>query len=374
MQEGTLSKAEFARYSRHIILPEMGLAGQLKLKQSKVIIIGAGGLGVPVLLYLAAAGVGRLGIVDYDDIEYSNLQRQVIYKTQEVGKSKAEKARDFIQDQNPQVKVQVYKEWINSGNALAILEGYDLIIDGTDNFPTRYLLNDAAVLMGIPYIYGSIYRFEGQVSVFNYKEGPNYRDLFPDPPSPELVPNCSEGGVLGVLPGIVGSIQALEAIKVVTGIGDVLSGKLLTIDTLSNQYRTFKFKKNASRMSITKLIDYEEFCNGIAKEVSKVQQITPLELAKWKSEGKNFQLIDVREAYEYEIENLGGQLIPLSKIDLERNKIRKDIPVVMHCRSGKRSEDAIRLLRENDAYENLINLEGGLLKYANDVDDTMTIY
>jgi adenylyltransferase/sulfurtransferase len=369
-----LSKEEFLRYSRHIILPQFGVEGQSKLKLSSVLVIGAGGLGVPLLLYLAAAGIGRIGIVDYDKIEFSNLQRQVLYKTSEVGASKVETAKSFIVEQNPEIKVEVHNCWINSTNALEIVDNYDLLIDGTDNFPTRYLLNDVAVLKNIPYVYGSIYRFEGQVSVFNYQDGPNYRDLFPDPPAPEIVPNCSEGGVLGVLPGIVGSMQALEAIKVLTGIGEVLSGKLLTIDTLTNQYRTFKFKKRVGRKAITKLIDYELFCNPVNSHESKIQSISPQELSLWTKEGREFTLIDVREPYEKEIASLGGILIPMNLIGENLSKVPKDVPVVIYCRSGKRSSDVIRKLQSEYGYDNLINLEGGILNYASDVDNSLTLY
>ncbi len=382
----SLTKNEFLRYSRHILIPEIGVEGQQKLKQSKVLVVGAGGLGVPILIYLAAAGVGKLGIVDFDTIDISNLQRQVIYKTNEVGLSKAYKAKAFINEQNTEIKVKVYNEFINSENALGILEDYDFVIDGTDNFPTRYLLNDAAVLSSKAYVYGSIYRFEGQVSVFNYLQegtrGPNYRDLFPEPPHPDLVPNCSEGGVIGVLPGIVGSLQALEAIKIITGIGEVLSGKLLTIDTLSNQYRTFKFNPrkdnpiNGENPSITALIDYEAFCNPahLTEQKSTIESISVKELAQWKKEEKKFQLIDVREAYEYEISNIGGHLMPKTELANHIDRIRTDIPVVVHCRSGKRSSDVIQTLTQDHGFTNLINLEGGILAYAEEVDRTLTTY
>lgn len=370
----TLSKEEFQRYSRHIILPQFGIDGQAALKHAKVLVVGAGGLGIPVLLYLAAAGVGKIGIVDYDTIEFSNLQRQVIYKTSEVGQSKVEKAGNFIKEQNPGVNLEVHKTWIDSSNALEIIGDYDLIIDGSDNFPTRYLLNDAAIIKKIPYVYGSIYRFEGQVSVFNYQDGPNYRDLFPSPPAPEIVPNCSEGGVLGVLPGIVGSLQALESIKVLTGVGEVLTGKLLTIDTLHNQYRTFKFKKRTGSQAIVELIDYDQFCNPKTVEVDDIESILPTELSAWRKLGKSFVLIDVREEYEFEIANLGGLLIPMNEVEDKLTMIPMDLPVVVHCRSGKRSSEVIRKLKTTFGYKNLLNLEGGLLRYASDVDNTLTIY
>ena len=380
-----LSKVEYQRYSRHIIIPDIGVEGQLKIKAAKVLVVGAGGLGVPVLLYLAAAGVGQLGIVDFDHIDRSNLQRQVMYKDTEIGELKAEKAKIFINQQNPDINVKIYTDIISSENAFHIIGEYDLVIDGTDNFPTRYLLNDACVLLGKPYIYGSIFRFEGQVSVFNFQGSdglsPNYRDLFPEPPDPDLVPNCSEGGVLGVLPGIVGSLQALEAIKLITGIGELLTGKLLTIDTLSNQYRSFKFKRrpdnplNGEHPSISQLIDYEKFCNPASLENKKaISEINVEKLATWKTTGKVFQLIDVREAYEVEIAEIGGDLMPKSEIESHIYKISKIGPVVVYCRSGKRSGDVIRLLQENYGYDNLLNLSGGILAYAEKIDSTLNRY
>ena len=382
----TLTREEYQRYSRHILLPNIGTEGQLKLKNSKVLVVGAGGLGVPVLIYLAAAGVGHIGIVDFDAIDLSNLQRQVIYKTNEVGLLKAEQAKAFINEQNPEVKVSVFPERIHSDNAIEILTPFDLIVDGTDNFPTRYLLNDAAVLLNKPYIYGSIFRFEGQVSVFNYKTGeiygPNYRDLFPEPPHPDLVPNCSEGGVIGILPGIVGSLQALEAIKIITGIGEVLAGKLLTIDTLHNQYKTFKFSPrkdnpiNGENPSIFKLIDYEEFCNPSHLQVEEkiVSEITVQEFQNWIDEKKEFQLIDVREPYEWEIVNLDGVLIPKSQITDNISKIRTDIPVIVHCRTGKRSKEVIQSVTKSHFFNNLFNLKGGINAYASEIDSNMKIY
>ncbi|GLR17214.1 molybdopterin-synthase adenylyltransferase MoeB [Portibacter lacus] len=369
----SLTKDEFQRYSRHIILPDIGLEGQVKLKNAKVLVVGAGGLGVPVLIYLAAAGVGELCIVDFDHIDFSNLQRQVIYKTSEVGESKAETAKKFIHEQNPEVKVIIHNKWIDSSNALEIAEPYDIIVDGTDNFPTRYLLNDTAVILNKPYVYGSIFRFEGQVSVFNFRDGPNYRDLFPEPPAPELVPNCSEGGVLGVLPGIVGSIQSLETIKIIVGIGEILAGKLLTIDTLNNQYRTFKFGKRANRKPIEKLIDYQQFCNPISAPID-IEVITPLEMEQLRKDGAAFQLIDVREPYEYDIVHIGGSLMPKSEIDLHIKNIDRNKKVIIHCRSGKRSSDVIQHLKSAHGFTNLINLEGGLLRYAKDVNPELTIY
>lgn len=381
-----LSKAEFQRYSRHIIMPDIGVEGQVRLKQSKVLVVGAGGLGVPVLIYLAAAGVGRIGIVDFDEISISNLQRQVIYKSKEVGLSKAIAAQKFIHDLNPEIKVDVINKAITSHNALEILAPYDLVVDGTDNFPTRYLLNDASVLSDKALVYGSIFRFEGQVSVFNFEKngirGPNYRDLFPNPPAPDLVPNCAEGGVLGVLPGIVGSLQALETIKIITGIGEILSGKLLTLDTLSNNYRSFKYKRrkdnplNGENPTIKELIDYEGFCRPVhlQEKESPMEEISVAELQKWQDTDKEFDLIDVREAYEFEISNLGGQLMPKSEIEKHFNSISRDKLVVMHCRSGKRSADTIRYLQKNHGFSNLVNLQGGLLAYSKKIDPNITIY
>ena len=382
-----LTKSEFLRYSRHVILPDIGVEGQLKLKQSKVIVVGAGGLGVPVLIYLAAAGVGEIGIVDFDQVSISNLQRQVIYKVKDVGALKVDKAKEFVSELNPEIQINIHNSAIDSSNAFEIIEPYDFIIDGTDNFPTRYLLNDTAIFLGKPYIYGSIFRFEGQVSVFNYlqKDGsrsPNYRDLFPEPPHPDLVPNCAEGGVLGVLPGIVGSLQALEAIKLITGIGEILAGQLLTIDTLSNQYRTFKFKSRKDNPitgvnpTIKALIDYDAFCNAaLANEPKKeIKEMDVKELAKWIKQQQSFQLIDVREPYEYEISNLGGELMPKSAIGDYINKISRDLPVVVYCRSGKRSAEVIEDLSENHGFENLINLTGGLLAYSDQIDERITKY
>jgi adenylyltransferase/sulfurtransferase len=379
-----LNKEEFKRYSRHILIPDIGIQGQIKLKESKVLIVGAGGLGVPVLIYLAAAGVGEIGIVDFDTIDISNLQRQVIYKTSDVGKLKVEMANKFVKEQNPETNITIYRSAINAENAIEIIAPYDIIVDGTDNFPTRYLLNDACVLSHKVYIYGSIYRFEGQVSVFNLPKtenrGPNYRDLFPHPPHPDLVPNCSEGGVIGVLPGIVGSLQALETIKVITGVGEPLSGKLLTLDTLDNQYRTFKFKKRkdnpltGENPSIHELIDYEAFCNPGAHNEEKIEEIDVFELQRWKIERREFQLIDVREKDEYELSNIGGELMPKSEIEKYIPQIRKDIPVIVQCRSGKRSAQVIRVLNKDSGDYDLYNLKGGILAYAEEINSQLIVY
>ncbi|WBM76151.1 molybdopterin-synthase adenylyltransferase MoeB [Saprospira grandis] len=377
------SKAELERYSRHIIIPEFNIEGQRRLKAAKVLVVGSGGLGSPLLLYLAAAGVGHIGIVDYDRVDDSNLQRQVLFGTESIGKLKAEAAKERIEALNPHIEVTVYNEFLNSENALDIIKDYDIVADGTDNFPTRYLVNDACVILGKTNVYASIYRFEGQVSVFNYKDelgnfGPHYRDLFPSPPPPGLVPSCSEGGVLGVLPGIIGSLQALEVIKVITGVGEPLVGRLYLFDALSFSHRTLKIRKNPNTPEITELIDYEQFC-GVeeAKEeqpVAAVPSISVQELKQWQEESKAFVLIDVREPYEQEIVEIGGQLIPKGEIEQQLDQIPKTGDVVVHCRSGKRSADVIELLQAEYGYTNLLNLEGGILAYAQEVDQELATY
>ncbi|MEM9986414.1 MAG: molybdopterin-synthase adenylyltransferase MoeB, partial [Bacteroidota bacterium] len=343
-----LSQQELHRYSRHLNLPDFGLEGQKRLKASKILVIGAGGLGTPLLQYLTAAGVGSLGIVEFDHVEVTNLQRQVIYKTAQVGKAKALLAAHWVKALNSHVEVHLHEVRLTRKNALRILANYDLIVDGTDNFPTRYLVNDACVLLGKPLIYASIYRFEGQVSVFNYRNsdgklGPNYRDLFPTPPPPDLVPSCAEGGVLGVLPGIIGSMQALEAIKVATGVGEPLSGRLMLFDALDFSMRTLRLARdpdnplNGDNPTITELIDYEEFCgiNPDSKLSSSLVELPSLavqELHRWREEKKPHQLIDVREPYEAAIVSLGGKLIPLEELKERASEISSNLPVVIHCR------------------------------------------
>jgi molybdopterin/thiamine biosynthesis adenylyltransferase/rhodanese-related sulfurtransferase len=379
------SKEELARYNRHIIIPEFGLESQKKLKQSKVLVIGSGGLGSPVLLYLAAAGVGTIGIVDFDVVDDSNLQRQVLFGIQEIGKPKVEAAKRRLESLNPYVKLNIYNTHLNSQNAMDIIRDYDVIADGTDNFPTRYLVNDASVLLKKPNVYASIFQFEGQVSVFNYidrsgKLGPNYRDLYPTPPPPGLVPSCAEGGVLGVLPGIIGSLQALEVIKIITGMGETLSGRFVIFDALNFETRTFNISRrednpiNGKNPTITQLIDYEQFCGMKAVEEKPVKAISVLELYNWQVEGNKFQLIDVREPHEYEIVNIGAELIPLGKVVEEEEKIRRDIPVVIHCKVGGRSAKAIRMLEEKFGFDNLYNLEGGILAYIDQVEPALTKY
>lgn len=375
---------ELARYNRHIIIPEFGLEGQKKLKEAKVLVIGSGGLGSPVLLYLAAAGVGTIGIVDFDVVDDSNLQRQVLFGVNEIGKPKVEAARERLEALNPYIKLVLYNTQINSQNALDIIKDYDAVADGTDNFPTRYLVNDACVLLGKTNVYASIYQFEGQVSVFNYRDkdgniGPNYRDLYPTPPPPGLVPSCAEGGVLGVLPGIIGSLQATEVIKVITGLGEPLSGRFFTFDALRFETRTFNIKRrddnpiNGKNPTIKELIDYEQFCGMKAVE-KPVREITAKELYDLQVRGEKFQLIDVREPHEYDIVNLGGELIPLATVANNIDKIDRDKKVVVHCKMGGRSAKAIRELEEKFGYNNLYNLKGGVLSYIDEVQPELTRY
>ena len=389
-QEAQFSKEELERYSRHLILPEFNIEGQRKLKQAKVLVVGSGGLGSPLLLYLAAAGVGKIGIVDNDRVDETNLQRQVLFGMDSVGNSKVQTAKQRILDLNPHIEVETYEELFTSANALEILKGYDVVADGTDNFPTRYLVNDAAVLLGIPNVYASIFRFEGQVSVFNYtypdgKLGPNYRDLYPTPPPPGAVPSCAEGGVLGVLPGIIGSMQALEVIKVLTGVGEPLSGRIFLYDALDFTSHILKISRdpanplNGENPSQTELIDYVQFCGMPYSEdevltASTVAEVSVGTLASWRMQGIPHTLIDVREPYEYEIAHIGGVLIPKGQVESHLNQIPTDQPVVVHCRSGKRSAEVIELLQEKHGYTNLLNLEGGILAYAEQIDTSLAKY
>lgn len=374
-----LSPQELARYSRHIAIPEFNLTAQKKLKAAKVLVVGSGGLGSPMLLYLTAAGVGHIGIVDFDVVDDSNLQRQVLFTVDDIGNSKAETAKSRLEKLNPHVKFTVYNNAFTKENALEIIKDYDVVADGTDNFPTRYLVNDACVLAGKINVYASIFRFEGQVSVFNFlnedgTRGANYRDLFPEPPPPGMVPSCAEGGVLGVLPGIIGSMQASEVIKVITGVGEPLAGRLFLFDAASFTTRILKVRKNPAT-EITGLINYEEFCGiGIEKEDEKIKEVTVHELKKWKDEKMDFQLIDVREPYEYEIANLGGQLIPQSDLVQNLDKISTSKNVIIHCRSGKRSEDVIRDLQNLGDFDNLYNLKGGILAYSEEIDSSIPTY
>lgn len=391
-QNITFSKAELERYSRHIIIPEFNIEGQKKLKNAKVLVVGTGGLGAPLLLYLTAAGVGTIGIVDMDTVDDSNLQRQVLFTVKDLGRPKVEVAAERLAQLNPHVKFVTYNTQFHSSNALEILKDYDIVADGTDNFPTRYLVNDACVLLGKTNVYGSIFRFDGQVTVFNYIDeegnaGPNYRDLYSEPPPPGLVPSCAEGGVLGVLPGIIGSMQASEVIKVITGVGEPLVGRLFTFDALNFETRILKFKKDkhnpltGENPTIKALIDYEQFC-GIVKQpthsenqkINNVKEVTVQELKQLIDNKDDFQLIDVREDYEFEIANIGGELIPLGSVLQHADKISKDRQVVVHCRSGKRSADAIRALEEKFGFDNLYNLKGGILAYADQIDNSLAKY
>jgi molybdopterin/thiamine biosynthesis adenylyltransferase/rhodanese-related sulfurtransferase len=381
-----LTPEELTRYSRHLVLEDFGLENQLKLKRAKVLVVGSGGLGCPALLYLTAAGIGTIGIADFDTVGLSNLQRQVLYTTSDLGKNKAEVAAARLHQLNPFVQFMCYTAKITTANALDIVTHYDVIVDGTDNFPTRYLLNDACVLSNKPLIYGSILKFEGQLSVFNHKlsedhYSANYRDLFPEPPSAESVPNCEEAGVLGVLPGIIGAMQANEVIKVLTGTGIPLHDKLLLFDSETMQQTIISIPNCQSRNSIKSLINYEDFC-GISHRKSKsldvnknsMKEITVLELQKLKESGVDFQLIDVREPHEYDICNLEGELIPMSEIPHNVDKISKDKQVVIHCRSGKRSGDMLLWLEKNHDFKNLYNLKGGILAWAKEIDPSMPTY
>jgi molybdopterin/thiamine biosynthesis adenylyltransferase/rhodanese-related sulfurtransferase len=382
-----LTKEEVKRYQRHLVLKGFGPDAQLKLKEAKVLVVGAGGLGCPALLYLAAAGIGTIGILDADSLDVSNLQRQVLYTGEDIGKSKAIAASERLQRLNPLPTYNTHNTRISSANALSIITNYDVVVDGTDNFPTRYLLNDACVILGKPLVYGSILEFEGQVAVLNQRlnDGsfsPNYRDLFPQPPPPEAVPNCEQAGVLGVLPGIIGSMQANEVIKLLTGFGETLAGKLLIFDSADMSQTIIKFADKGLRGTIKTLIDYEDFC-GISRgknkslntnEPQSMKEVTAQELKDLKDSGADFQLIDVREPYEYDICNLEGELIPMSEIPANVDKIAKDKKVVIHCRSGKRSGDMLLWLEKNHGFENLYNLKGGILAWARDVDPEMPTY
>src|SRR3954469_15098935 len=378
----TLSAQEYQRYSRHLILPEVGLEGQRKLKAARVLCVGAGGLGSPVALYLAAAGVGTIGIVDFDVVDLSNLQRQIIHTTADIGRPKLESAKAKINAINPEVNVLTYGEPLSSKNALEIFKGYDVILDGTDNFPTRYLVNDACVLLGIPNAYGSIFRFEGQASVFGAKDGPCYRCLYPEPPPPGLVPSCAEGGVLGVLPGVIGTIQATEAIKLITGGPEPLIGRLLLYDAWRMKFRELKLRKNPEcpvcgvNPTVTKLIDYQEFCGMRGEETpvtANVPEIQPEELKRRIDAGDDIFVLDVREPHEYQICNLHGHLIPLGDLPKRMNELDSSREIVAHCRSGVRSGKAVDFLRQA-GFRKVKNLAGGILAWADKVDPTMPKY
>jgi sulfur-carrier protein adenylyltransferase/sulfurtransferase len=378
-----LSKEEVLRYSRHLIMPEVGMDGQLKLKAAKVLCIGTGGLGAPLGQYLAAAGVGRIGLVDFDKVDLTNLQRQILFSTNDVGRPKIQAAAERLRGLNPDIQIDTFETMLTSENALDILKDYDIVVDGTDNFATRYLVNDACVLLGKPNVYGSIFRFEGQASVFGYPDGPCYRCLYPEPPPPGLVPSCAEGGVLGVLPGIVGSIQAAETLKLIIGKGEPLVGRLLLFDALSMRFRELKLRKNpecpvcGAHPTITKLIDYAEFCGVRGEEApvpaSTVPEITPRELKARLDRGDNLFILDVREPHEYQICNIGGYLIPLGDLSKRVSELDSSREIVAHCRSGKRSAEASEFLRQA-GFRKVLNLKGGILAWSDEVDPSVPKY
>jgi len=370
----TLSAEERRRYARHLAIPGFGTAGQERLKKSSVLVVGAGGLGSPLLLYLTAAGIGRIGVVDFDRVESSNLQRQVLYTEEDTGQPKATIAAERLRKLNPHVEIIPHVDRLSSVNARAVIRPYDIVADGSDNFPTRYLVNDACLLENKPLVYGSIYRFEGQVAVFNYPledgtRSPNYRDLFPEPPPPELVPNCAEGGVIGVLPGIIGSLQANEVIKIASGVGAPLIGKLYLFDATTLLSRSIKIL-HRNDYKVTELIDYEQFCNPAIKE--PVPEISVSQLAEWKADHQSFQLIDVRQPHERELSHIGGLLIPLRQLSESIGKIDRQKEIVVYCRSGRRSAQAVRLLK-NEGYDKVHSLKGGLLEWSRQIDDTIIV-
>lgn len=384
MSEVTLSNEEIARYSRHLIMPEVGMAGQRRLKQGSVLLIGTGGLGSPLALYLAAAGVGHIGLVDFDVVDASNLQRQIVHGTSTVGVAKTESAKRRLQDLNPYIEITTYETRITSQNALDLMRPYDVIVDGTDNFPTRYLTNDACVLLGKPNVYGSIFRFEGQATVFSTRDGgPCYRCLYPEPPPPGLVPSCAEGGVLGVLPGVIGTIQATEVIKLLIGIGEPLIGRLLLYDALSMRFRELKLHRNPScpvcgdHPTITALIDYEQFCGIVPEEqtLSNQFEITPRELAEWLERPDRPFLLDVRNPYEVAIASIPGtdKLIPIDQLPERINELDPSREMVVYCRSGARSGRAVELLK-SVGFRKVKNLVGGILRWADEVDPSLPKY
>lgn len=382
-REVDLDHDEILRYSRHLIMPEVALEGQKKLKAARVLCIGAGGLGSPLALYLAAAGVGRLGIVDFDVVDFTNLQRQIIHSTANVGRSKLESAKERIAEINPYVQVDTYETALTSENALSLFADYDIIADGTDNFPTRYLVNDACVLLGKPNAYGSIFRFEGQATVFYAKQGPCYRCLYPEPPPPGLVPSCAEGGVLGVLPGVIGVIQAIETVKLILGKGESLVGRLLLFDALKMKFRELKLRKNpecpicGENPTIRELIDYEKFCGVTAQpqiSVGSEFEITPLDLKAKIDRGDEFVLVDVREPEEYAICRIpGSKLIPLRTVAERLHELSSADEIVVHCRSGVRSGQAVEFMKQA-GYRKVKNLVGGILRWSDDVDPTVPKY
>src|SRR5712671_5069122 len=380
----TLSNDEILRYSRHLIMPEVGMEGQLKLKAAKVLCIGAGGLGSPLALYLGAAGVGTLGIVDFDVVDYTNLQRQIIHSTADVGRPKLDSAAEKLKAMNPFLNIRKFNTRLSSDNALELFREFDVICDGTDNFPTRYLVNDACVLTGKPNVYGSIFRFEGQASVFWAERGPCYRCLYPEPPPPGLVPSCAEGGVLGVLPGTIGAIQANETIKIILGAPDIMVNRLLLFDAWRMRFRELKLRKDpkcpvcGDNPTIKELIDYEEFC-GITQQAQAteptMEEITATELKQRLDQGDDIQIIDVREPHEYEIGQIpNSKLIPLGQVLNRMNEIDPDRETVVHCKMGGRSAKAIDALQRSGFTGKLVNLAGGITAWSNDVDPSVPKY
>jgi molybdopterin/thiamine biosynthesis adenylyltransferase/rhodanese-related sulfurtransferase len=379
----SLSKEEVLRYSRHLIMPEVGMEGQLKLKAAKVLCIGTGGLGAPLGVYLAAAGVGRIGLVDFDTVDMTNLQRQILFSTSDVGRPKIEAAAERLRGLNPDIQIDTFETRLTSENALGFFKDYDLIVDGTDNFPTRYLVNDACVLLGKQNVYGSIFRFEGQVTVFGAPGGPCYRCLYPEPPPPGLVPSCAEGGVLGVLPGIVGSVQAAETLKLIIGKGEPLIGRLLLFDALAMRFRELKLRKNpecpvcGAHPTVTKLIDYAEFCGIRGEEApapqTTVPEIAPRELKARLDRGDDLFILDVREPHEYQICNLRGHLIPLGDLSRRVSELDSSREIVAHCRTGKRSAEAVEFLRKA-GFRKVLNLKGGILAWSDEVDPSVPRY
>ena len=383
----TLNKDEVLRYSRHLIMPEVGMEGQLKLKQASILLVGTGGLGAPLGLYLAAAGIGRIGLVDFDVVDFTNLQRQVIHGTKDVGRKKLDSAADRMHDVNPFVEIEKHEVALSSENALDILKNYDIVIDGTDNFPTRYLVNDACVLLKKPNVYGSIFRFEGQASIFATEGGPCYRCLYPEPPPPGLVPSCAEGGVLGILPGTIGLIQATEAVKLIIGIGEPLIGRLVLYDALGMRFRELKLRRNpecpvcGDHPTVTKLIDYQQFC-GIPEQqpaapavsASAPGEIDPVEVKAKLDRGDRFVFIDVREPHEYQICSIPGtRLIPLGEVPKRVNELNPADEIVVHCKSGVRSGKAADFLRQA-GFKNVLNMKGGILAWSDKVDPRVPKY
>ena len=379
-----LGNEEILRYSRHLILPQVGLEGQRRLKASRVLLVGAGGLGSPLALYLAAAGVGHIGLVDFDTVDLTNLQRQILHGTSDVGRPKLDSARDRVADVNPHVDLQTYETRLTSANALAIIRDYDVVVDGTDNFPTRYLTNDACVLLGKPNVYGSIFRFEGQASVFATAEGPCYRCLFREPPPPGMVPSCAEGGVLGVLPGLIGTIQATETIKLLLGIGQPLIGRLLLVDALRMQMRTLELRRDPAcpacgTHELNELIDYEEFCGVPAQQaesaaLAALPDLTPAELAGRLARGEDIDLIDVREPHEWEIARIpGARLVPLGTLVEALSSFDTAREVVVYCKGGTRSARAVKQLLAA-GFRKVSNLTGGITRWSDEVDPTTPKY